>query len=358
MKKKIGIIALALTSVLLVTGCGANGAKKETKDEGKAAGLDVKVKSGYLALSDKKEASDDTEFIALEVNVKNTSDKKIYLTKENFGLYQKGEDEKIKPEESYEFATSYDYKDTLLTELSEGKSTTGTLLFEVKKGKTYQLEVSKTSLGSMQESKDVKIPVDLKKYEKTKSNFTKAEDALAAYIDVVFLNKANDAYEKLISTDKDEAIEAAQKAFAKNFKDDFMDFRPSDEQVSAAYNQFREVQDKRSSYELTTVGFYDSKAIVNIKLDALSRQNINRVIGDYETAYLDTTDDYDYKKAEEDAFNKYKEILEKSDLVESSDKLNISMTLKNGKWDIKAKNVDDSRNEYLMESYIGDVMDY
>lgn len=49
---------------------------------------------------------------------------------------------------------------------------------------------------------------------------------------------------------------------------------------------------------------------------------------------------------------------DKSDLVESSDKLNISLTKKDGKWDIKMKNVDGSQNEYLLESYIGHVMDY
>lgn len=115
---------------------------------------------------------------------------------------------------------------------------------------------------------------------------------------------------------------------------------------------------KRSSYKLTTVGFYDNKALVNVKLDALSRENISRLIGDYESAYLDATDDYDYKKAEEDTYNKYREILDKSDLVESSDKLNIMMSKKDGKWDIKMKNVDDSQNEYLLQSYVGDVMDY
>ncbi|QIW50627.1 DUF5105 domain-containing protein [Lactococcus raffinolactis] len=360
MKKKIGIIALALTSALLLTGCGGSGAKKDDAktSAAKAAGLEVNLKKGYYALSDKKETSDDTAYIALEVNIKNTSDKKIFLSQENFAMYQKGDDEKIKPERTYDFATSYDYKDTLFTELSEGKSATGTLVFEVKKGKTYQLAVSKTSLSVTQKAEDVEIPVDLKKYDKTKSDFTQAEDALAAYIDVVFLNKTNDAYDKLVSTNKDEAIETAKKAFVKDFKDSFMDFRPSDEQASAAYNQFREVQAKRSSYKLTTVVFYDSKALVNVKLEALSRNNIRKIVSDYETAYLDATDDYDYKKAEEDAFNKYKEILDKSDLVESSDKLNISMTKKDGKWDIKMKNVDGSQNEYLLESYIGHVMDY
>jgi hypothetical protein len=363
MKKKIGIIVLALTSALLMTGCGANGAKKETKDGSKASaakavGLEVNLKNGYVALSEKKEMSDDTEYLALEVNVKNTSDKKIYLSDENFALYQKGDDEKIKPERTYDFAISYDYKDTLFTELSEGKSTTGTIVFEVKKGKTYKLAVSKTSPSLAQKEKDIEISVDLKKYDKTTSNFTEAENALAAYIDVVFLNKANAAYGKLVSTGKDEAIETAKKAFVKNFKDSFMDFRPSDEQASAAYDQFREAQAKRSSYKLTIIGFYDNKAQVNVKLNALSRENIRRLIGDYESAYFDTTDDYDYKKAEEDAYNKYKEILDKSDLVESNDKLNIVMSKKDGKWDIKMKNVDASQNEYLLQSYIGDVMDY
>ncbi|WP_332383949.1 DUF5105 domain-containing protein [Lactococcus laudensis] len=311
MKKKIGIIALALTSALLITGCGVNGAKKETKEDSKtsaakAEGLEVNLKNGYFTLSEKKETSDDTEYIALEVNIKNTSDKKVYLSEENFALYQKGDDEKIKPEITSDFTTSYDYKDTLFTELSEGKSTTGTIVFEVKKGKTYKLAVSKTSLSLTQKAKDVEISVDLKKYDKTKTNFTEAEDALAAYIDVVFLNKANDSYEKLVSTNKEQAIETAKKAFVKNFKDNFMDFRPSDEQASAAYDQFREAQAKRSSYKLTTVGFYDNKALVNVKLDALSRENISRLIGDYESAYLDATDDYDYKKAEEDTYNKYR----------------------------------------------------
>lgn len=120
MKKKIGIIALALTSALLLTGCGGSGAKKDDAktSAAKAAGLEVNLKKGYYALSDKKETSDDTAYIALEVNIKNTSDKKIFLSQENFAMYQKGDDEKIKPERTYDFATSYDYKDTLFTELS------------------------------------------------------------------------------------------------------------------------------------------------------------------------------------------------------------------------------------------------
>lgn len=104
MKKKIGIIALALTSALLLTGCGGSGAKKDDAktSAAKAAGLEVNLKKGYYALSDKKETSDDTAYIALEVNIKNTSDKKIFLSQENFAMYQKGDDEKIKPERTYD----------------------------------------------------------------------------------------------------------------------------------------------------------------------------------------------------------------------------------------------------------------
>ena len=56
MKKKIGIIALALTSALLLTGCGGSDAKKDDAktSAAKAAGLEVNLKKGYYALSDKK----------------------------------------------------------------------------------------------------------------------------------------------------------------------------------------------------------------------------------------------------------------------------------------------------------------
>ncbi len=50
MKKKIGIIALALTSALLLTGCGGSGAKKDDAktSAAKAAGLEVNLKKRLL----------------------------------------------------------------------------------------------------------------------------------------------------------------------------------------------------------------------------------------------------------------------------------------------------------------------
>jgi hypothetical protein len=365
MKKKLGMIALALTSVLLVTACGAkNDDKKATKDDTKTSkaaqtkGLSVSVENGYYALSSKKGSSDEVQYIALEIKVKNTSDSKMYLSEENFALYEKGDDHKIKPERTYEFAPSYDDRDTLFTELSSDKSTTGTLIFEVKKGKSYHLAVSKTSVDLGKNDKDVEIPIDLKKYEKTKSTFTEAEDALAAYIDVVFLNQSNADYDKLVATNKDEAMAEAKKLFVKAFKDSYMDFRPSDEQANTAFNQFREVQAKRSSYKVTTVGFYQGQAVVNVKMEALSQSNIYKLSSDYQMAYLDATEDFDYKKAEEDAFNKYKEILEKSDLSESNDDVNISITKKDDKWEIKMKNLGEFQNDELLRCYTGEVMDY
>lgn len=66
----------------------------------------------------------------------------------------------------------------------------------------------------------------------------------------------------------------------------------------------------------------------------------------------------DHKKEMMEFIKSQNPKIESVQLVESSDKLNISMTKKDGKWDIKMKNVDGSQNEYLLESYIGHVMDY
>ena len=48
----------------------------------------------------------------------------------------------------------------------------------------------------------------------------------------------------------------------------------------------------------------------------------------------------------------------KSSIKSSSGAKKFGLTKKDGKWDIKMKNVDGSQNEYLLESYIGHVMDY
>jgi hypothetical protein len=79
--------------------------------------------------------SDDTEYLALEVNVKNTSDKKIYLSDENFALYQKGDDEKINLKERMTLRYLTIIKTLCLQNFQRGKAQQAQLCLKLKKAK-------------------------------------------------------------------------------------------------------------------------------------------------------------------------------------------------------------------------------
>lgn len=192
----------------------------------------------------------------------------------------------------------------------------------------------------------------LKKQGKIKKEVSKVvKDIIKPDMTDLQKEYAINAYLTKIAEYDDAALENAEKNNFKKVDEKFNDsFTPygvliNKVGVCASYaSAFKLLADEAKLDAIVVTGYLDGE--------------VPHLIGDYESAYLDATDDYDYKKAEEDTYNKYREILDKSDLVESSDKLNIMMSKKDGKWDIKMKNVDDSQNEYLLQSYVGDVMDY
>lgn len=354
MKKKI-LVFSALLLVLVIAGCGGNtkSTKNDEKPVAKSKLAEVEIEKGeyVIPFSEDGEGGSNT-YIALQVKVKNKSKEQMYVTAENFALYEKGEDEKINPITDYKsgFKTSEEGG-----KLSADKSLKMTILFNVKKDKKYSLNFATNSFDD-DDKKDIELAVDQTQYKDSLKKIDEPKKALDAYMDVVFLNKENGNYDNLVSTDSEEAIKEFKKAFNKVTKDYIVyNYKPTDDELSTLFNNYQESESKRATIETKLIGNTGEKALIEVNFKGLSNDSIIDVIKEYKEEYNDENDTYDSEKSEQYALTKYSEILEKSELGEPRNEIKVLLTKKDGKWDISMKSNVDASNESLLRAFTGNV---
>ncbi|MDT1959451.1 DUF5105 domain-containing protein [Carnobacterium divergens] len=354
MKKKMLLLSVLLIT-LVVAGCGGNtkNSKSDDKPIAKSKVAEVQIEKGeyVVPFSEDGEGGSDT-YIALQVKVKNKSKEQMYITADNFALYEKGEDEKINPITDYKsgFKTSEEGG-----KLSADKSLKLTILFNVKKDKEYSLNFATNSFDE-DNKKDVELAVDQTQYKDSLKKLDEPKKALDAYMDVVFLNKENENYDNLVSTNSEEAIAEFKKAFNKVTKDYVVyNYKPTDDELTTLFKNYQETEAKRATIETKLLGNTGEKALVEVKFKGLSNDSIIDIIREYKEEYNDENDTYDSEKSEQYALTKYPEILEKSELGEPRNDIKVLLTKKDGKWDISMKSNVDASNENLLRAFTGNV---
>ncbi|MEN2667315.1 DUF5105 domain-containing protein [Listeria aquatica] len=340
---------LVVLGVLLLVGCGQNdsGGTKTNKAKSSNASAELKVKKGeYAVLPKVSEEGQDT--LVLNVQVKNKGKKKIYTTSENFSLYEKGKDEKIKAENVY--SSELDLSPFDYGTLSAGKSMSGDVIFNIDPKKEYELSFS--TMTSDGEDQDVQVAIDKDKFKKSKSALNDAEKAGQAFIDVLFLGKDNVNYDKFVANQKGQTQEEISKIY-KDVNEDglFYNTDLNDEGYKTALDLFIKAQGKRSKITIETEEQVGDNAELAVDIDeGLKNDELSELFREYSKAYLESTDDYDSEKANQYAFSKFKDILNQVDLKSSRAELKLKLVKEDGKWKIDPK---EEENEQTIKALLG-----
>ncbi|WP_315906957.1 DUF5105 domain-containing protein, partial [Priestia koreensis] len=237
MIKKVSLVALLGASMLTLAACGdsetssgsEDGKKAKETATAKSEIADVKIKDVQYVLPGNEDSIDeDSALLQVKLKVKNTSKKNISLSSYNGIKLYSGEDQ-IEP---YSDSISSDLEESSSSssrgEIRPGRATEVPVLFEVDKGKKYELSVEPTSSDYDEKSKEMIFKIDTKKYEDSYDKLQDPSQALQAYIDTIYFDKDNADYEKFVSADKEAAKADAQKEFNNVLKDLLYKVKPTD----------------------------------------------------------------------------------------------------------------------------------
>ncbi|MBF0787420.1 DUF4352 domain-containing protein [Streptococcus sp. 19428wC2_LYSM12] len=390
MKKMFTYVSLVLATSVLAA-CGS-GTKPSTDGESGGNGaVEIRVKDGMYVLP--SDESPDNHYLALNIEIKNKGTKKLEISKTDITLYN-SDDEKT---ESLNVYDSNDKFKTLSFEsLSEGKITTGYVVFEVdSKEESYEMHYSPFAYDlEKKDTKDITIKIDPSKYPDEKE---KVAELAKEYITSVFLNgeatggtsnvSANSTKPEIISLgssnekdkenkkDKDISEEQSESGFAlandvekerneftKTFIDkfgrEFMNYQPSEAELRTFVEAYIKANAKRAKITYTVKEFFPDSAVIYIRPETIGLENVktydlvSKFAQDHANEYNNYSDAL--KAAEKYLLEQIPSQLDSTPLVtnDMSDRngFRLKLTNKKGQW-----TVDTSDYEYdsISEAFRG-----
>lgn len=291
MKKLLKFGAVLLTVSALVA-CGQASKKDARGNEvASANGVEVKIKSGTYVVP--QDESADNKYLALKVEVKNTSDKKLNISESDFTLYN-SDDEKLEPKHVYD---SNDKFQTFGYEgIAKGKSASAYVVYEVNPKEKYELHYSPLEFDAKKKDKDIELKVDASKFE---DNTEKITDLAKSYVDQVFLNGENSGGATNVSTDGKSGqvtfldnksskkgsfvlandIEKERNNFIQNFiksfGNSFTYYKPSDAEYRTFVEAYIKANAKRAKITYTIKSYLPDSAEVYVRPEVIDLDNLN-----------------------------------------------------------------------------------
>lgn len=353
--------------VVFLTGCSFT---KKASENGVSGNndVDVKIKSGTYVLPN--DESSDSKYLALNVEIKNKSDKKLRLSEGDITLYN-SDDEKIKP------LTVYDSNDKFKTmsfeQVSKNKSISGYVVFEVDPKEKYELHYSPlyTDIDA-KEKEDVTIKVDAAKYP---DNVEKIEELAKQYVDQVFLNGADSANAGSVSNNnpnsatvtpladkkddkkkKDKDADKGNefvlggdlakdksdftKAFTTQFGEEFTYYKPSEAELRTFLDAYTKANAKRAKISYQVKSFFPESAIVYVRPETIGLENIrtydlvSKFADEHKADYSNYQDAYSAaeKYILEQAPNQFDSIPLVTNKYMENEGYELKLVKKSGKW--------------------------
>ena len=353
--------------VVFLTGCSFT---KKASENGVSGNndVDVKIKSGTYVLPN--DESSDSKYLALNVEIKNKSDKKLRLSEGDITLYN-SDDEKIKP------LTVYDSNDKFKTmsfeQVSKNKSISGYVVFEVDPKEKYELHYSPlyTDIDA-KEKEDVTIKVDAAKYP---DNVEKIEELAKQYVDQVFLNGADSANAGSVSNNnpnsatvtpladkkddkkkKDKDVDKGNefvlggdlakdksdftKAFTTQFGEEFTYYKPSEAELRTFLDAYTKANAKRAKISYQVKSFFPESAIVYVRPETIGLENIrtydlvSKFADEHKADYSNYQDAYSAaeKYILEQAPNQFDSIPLVTNKYMENEGYELKLVKKSGKW--------------------------
>lgn len=352
--------------VVFLTGCSFT---KKASENGVSGNndVDVKIKGGTYVLPN--DESSDSKYLALNVEIKNKSDKKLRLSEGDITLYN-SDDEKIKPLNIYD--SNDKFKTMSFEQVSKNKSISGYVVFEVDSKEKYELHYSPlyTDIDA-KEKEDVTIKVDAAKYP---DNVEKIEDLAKQYVDQVFLNGADSANagnvsnnnpnsatltpladkkdDKKKNKDADKGDEFVlggdlakaksdfTKAFTTQFGEEFTYYKPSEAELRTFVDAYAKANAKRAKISYQVKSFFPESAIVYVRPETIGLENIrtydliSKFADEHKADYSNYNDAYSAaeKYILEQAPSQFDSIPLVTSKYMENEGYELKLVKKNGKW--------------------------
>lgn len=352
--------------VVFLTGCSFT---KKASENGVSGNndVDVKIKGGTYVLPN--DESSDSKYLALNVEIKNKSDKKLRLSEGDITLYN-SDDEKIKPLNVYD--SNDKFKTMSFEQVSKNKSISGYVVFEVDSKEKYELHYSPlyTDIDA-KEKEDVTIKVDAAKYP---DNVEKIEDLAKQYVDQVFLNGADSANagnvsnnnpnsatltpladkkdDKKKNKDADKGDEFVlggdlakaksdfTKAFTTEFGEEFTYYKPSEAELRTFVDAYAKANAKRAKISYQVKSFFPESAIVYVRPETIGLENIrtydliSKFADEHKADYSNYNDAYSAaeKYILEQAPSQFDSIPLVTSKYMENEGYELKLVKKNGKW--------------------------
>ena len=352
--------------VVFLTGCSFT---KKASENGVSGNndVDVKIKGGTYVLPN--DESSDSKYLALNVEIKNKSDKKLRLSEGDITLYN-SDDEKIKPLNVYD--SNDKFKTMSFEQVSKNKSSSGYVVFEVDSKEKYELHYSPlyTDIDA-KEKEDVTIKVDAAKYP---DNVEKIEDLAKQYVDQVFLNGADSANagnvsnnnpnsatltpladkkdDKKKNKDADKGDEFVlggdlakaksdfTKAFTTQFGEEFTYYKPSEAELRTFVDAYAKANAKRAKISYQVKSFFPESAIVYVRPETIGLENIrtydliSKFADEHKADYSNYNDAYSAaeKYILEQAPSQFDSIPLVTSKYMENEGYELKLVKKNGKW--------------------------
>lgn len=352
--------------VVFLTGCSFT---KKASENGVSGNndVDVKIKGGTYVLPN--DESSDSKYLALNVEIKNKSDKKLRLSEGDITLYN-SDDEKIKPLNVYD--SNDKFKTMSFEQVSKNKSISGYVVFEVDSKEKYELHYSPlyTDIDA-KEKEDVTIKVDAAKYP---DNVEKIEDLAKQYVDQVFLNGADSANagnvsnnnpnsatltpladkkdDKKKNKDADKGDEFVlggdlakaksdfTKAFTTQFGEEFTYYKPSEAELRTFVDAYAKANAKRAKISYQVKSFFPESAIVYVRPETIGLENIrtydliSKFADEHKADYSNYNDAYSAaeKYILEQAPSQFDSIPLVTSKYMENEGYELKLVKKNGKW--------------------------
>ena len=252
--------------------------KQIKKDVSSNGQVEVKIKSGEFILP--QEGSSDSKYLALSLEFKNKTNKKLMISNTDISLYN-SEDEKVEPERVY--SDSDKFKTLSYNDLAKGKTISGYVVFEVDKDQKYELHYSPTSYTTEDEVKEVYLKVDPSKYT---DDVDEVKNVASEYVNAVFLGgEASGKDAKKSDKKKDEVplgndLEKSKTEFrtkfAETFKRRLYNYPFTEEETNAFIDAYVKANAKRANITYTVKEYFPDHAVVVVQPEVIGLKGITR----------------------------------------------------------------------------------
>lgn len=344
------LILGTLSTGLLLTalaGCG----EKESAN--------VKISNGVYVEDSNHHGEGDERYLALKVDVKNTSNEKLSISPQNFQLKLK--DKTLAPQDLY----IDDMKTLNYSDLGKEASENGYLFFKVKKGENYEL-VFKPQSADDEDNEKLKETVVKVETSDYKDPGQEAKNAAKQFVNAVFFNNKKDIEKNNLANNLEEENKNYKTLFIDGLKS-FLGDGVSQKQKEKIFDIYQKDGEKRDKISYKVLKSDENSATIEVVAETVNIEDFtndeelqDKLKNDFLKKHKKDIKKMDYNdlvvkinQYASDVLPKYIENAEVS--TKDSDGYRLTLKKKDEKWEIVTKGSDSYGYTNLVNQFLGGV---